>query len=232
MSQSLRARYDAEAATYNRTRFGDRRGALARRIKDDAICAILQRRGLLRPGTRILDAATGTGRLLAALDPTPVHLVGADISRGMLDQCRATVGGRATLAQGDLVDLAFRDATFDAALLGGFLYLIPAAAYATYTNDLARVLAPGGLLLCEVANTKTALNPVNMVRIACYRRRHAVKSYVSARDCAALFPAFTCEEVIGVEYPVWCGPKLARWMGERPVLRGIGGKYIAVLRRR
>lgn len=232
LTRDLRARYDAEAAHYDQSRFGDRRGALARRIKDRVLLEQLTRCGVLRPDARILDVATGTGRVLEALRMSPAQLCGIDISPGMLRCCRARIADRAHLAQADMKQMAFADATFDAAVLGSFLYLVPAAAYQAFTSDLARVLKPGAVLLCEVANSRTAFNPRNYWRIARHRRQHAVKSYVATDELAALLPAFACEAIVGVEYPIWLGERWSRWIGKMPVLRALGGKYVALLRRR
>jgi len=227
-----RARYDAAAPTYDRTRFGDRRGDLARRVKNAAVLRLLRRSGLLEPGRRILDAATGTGRICRELAATPADIVGIDISRAMLAECRATTHGRVGLLQADLKALGFPAETFDAVTLGSFLYLVPAAAYGAFTADLRRVLKPGGRLVCEVANSFTLFNPRNLWRIARWRRQRAVKSYVPPWRLEGLVPGFTCESVTGVEYPVWIGDRLARVFGRTPGVRAAGGKYIAVLRRR
>ena len=102
-----------------------------------------------RPGQRILDVATGTGMVAAALVRRyDVSVVGLDQSPQMLAAARARVArspelaARITLLEGEAERLPFADGSFDHLT---FTYLLryvedPAATL----RELARVVAPGG----------------------------------------------------------------------------------------
>jgi ubiquinone/menaquinone biosynthesis methyltransferase len=100
-----------------------------------------------RPGERILDVATGTGMVAAALARRyGAEVVGLDQSPEMLAAARARIERspalRVTLVEGEAERLPFADGEFDHLT---FTYLLryvedPAATL----RELARVLAPGG----------------------------------------------------------------------------------------
>ncbi len=112
------------------------------------------RRALVRavdpqPGQRVLDVATGTGMVAAALAArTPCQVVGLDQSEAMLGAARnrlahsPQLAGRVSFVTGEAERLPFGDGEFDALT---FTYLLryvddPAATL----GELARVVRPGG----------------------------------------------------------------------------------------
>lgn len=104
----------------------------------------------LRPDDRVLDVATGTGPLLlrAGRRLRPAGLaVGLDLSREGLLKGRAAGSSCATplrWIQGKAVPLPFRDASFDAVLVGFSLRHLGLPA--EVLREFHRVLAPGGRL--------------------------------------------------------------------------------------
>jgi demethylmenaquinone methyltransferase/2-methoxy-6-polyprenyl-1,4-benzoquinol methylase len=101
-------------------------------------------------GDRVLDVATGTGVLLLRAVPPlgPTGLaVGLDVSREGLLVGRAAAGdGGPSIrwVQGKALPLPFRDASFDAVLVGfAFRHLGPPG---EVLRELRRVLAPAGRL--------------------------------------------------------------------------------------
>jgi demethylmenaquinone methyltransferase/2-methoxy-6-polyprenyl-1,4-benzoquinol methylase len=107
----------------------------------------------------VLDVASGTaGVALQLADRTPAHVVGVDLTIGMLRQGRRNVGAAGMAARVDLVagraeQLPFADGAFDALT---FTYLLryvddPEATLA----ELARVVRPGG----EVASLEFMVPP-------------------------------------------------------------------------
>jgi demethylmenaquinone methyltransferase/2-methoxy-6-polyprenyl-1,4-benzoquinol methylase len=97
-----------------------------------------------RAGGTVLDVATGTGAVAAALlrRRPDLHVVGLDQSPEMLAEARRRVGDRVQLREGRAEELPFEDASFDALT---FTYLLryvddPAATL----RELARVVRPGG----------------------------------------------------------------------------------------
>ena len=95
-------------------------------------------------GQRILDVATGTGLVAAALARRGATVVGLDQSEQMLARARQRLGDRVELVHGEAERLPFPDQSFDALT---FTYLLryvddPAATLA----ELARVVKRGGRL--------------------------------------------------------------------------------------
>lgn len=70
---------------------------------------------LLRPFTNafVLDIGCGTGNFLVELANLPAHLVGLDISAGMLKEAEVKTS-KAGLVRGDAVFMPFEDEAFDA----------------------------------------------------------------------------------------------------------------------
>jgi demethylmenaquinone methyltransferase / 2-methoxy-6-polyprenyl-1,4-benzoquinol methylase len=105
------------------------------------------------PEDRILDVATGTGLVAAALVKRwGCRVVGVDQSDAMLGRARRRItedpvlGARVELREGEAESLPFADAEFDGLT---FTYLLryvddPAATLA----ELARVVKPGGPVAC------------------------------------------------------------------------------------
>jgi demethylmenaquinone methyltransferase/2-methoxy-6-polyprenyl-1,4-benzoquinol methylase len=127
----------------------DRMGALLSFGQDP-----LWRRALVRavdpqPGQRVLDVATGTGMVAAALARhTACEVVGLDQSEAMLGAARRRLAmdpelaARISLVQGEAERLPFADAEFDALT---FTYLLRYVDDRPATmRELARVVKPGG----------------------------------------------------------------------------------------
>jgi demethylmenaquinone methyltransferase/2-methoxy-6-polyprenyl-1,4-benzoquinol methylase len=112
----------------------------------------------LGPGMRVLDVATGTGKLAlgAAARVAPGgQVVGLDPAAEMLARARrasrsSAVGRTVTWVQADAESLPFADGTFDAVTIGFGLRNLPDVAVAL--GELARVAAPGGrVVVLEIA---------------------------------------------------------------------------------
>jgi ubiquinone/menaquinone biosynthesis C-methylase UbiE len=99
----------------------------------------------------VLDVATGTGRLPAALLAEPTFggdVIALDLSREMLVQAAAKLApyrDRVTLIRHTALPLPFLDASFDAVCCLEALELMPNME--PPLAELARVLRPGGILL-------------------------------------------------------------------------------------
>ena len=118
----------------------------------------------LRPGMRVLDVATGTGKLaLAAAERVgrTGEVVGLDPSVAMLERARRSAArkrpGRAAATvewiEGDGMALAYPDRRFDAVTIGFGLRNLPDPARGI--GELARVCAPGGrVVVLEIAEPR------------------------------------------------------------------------------
>ncbi len=92
-------------------------------------------------GDRVLDACCGTGDLAIAARKTGAEVVGLDFSEPMLERARRK-DGSVEWVQGDLLELPFEDASFDAATVGfGVRNIVDLERGLT---ELHRVLKPGG----------------------------------------------------------------------------------------
>ena len=99
---------------------------------------------LPRDGGHVLDVATGTGLVAAALRGRGFRVTGVDQSPEMLARARARFAGDVRLVEASAESLPFEDASFDHLT---FTYLLryvddPAATLA----ELARVVRPGGTI--------------------------------------------------------------------------------------
>jgi ubiquinone/menaquinone biosynthesis methyltransferase len=102
----------------------------------------------VQAGTRVLDAACGTGDIAFEAAARGARVVGLDVTSRMLVLARqrpeASRGG-VTFVRGDMAELPFPDASFAVVTTGYGLRNVPDLAAAL--AEIRRVLAPGGCLL-------------------------------------------------------------------------------------
>lgn len=108
----------------------------------------------VEPGMRVLDLACGPGTLskpLAARVAPDGEVVGVDLARGMIELARARGIANTRFEVMDIEQLAFPDATFDAAACGHGLQFVP---------DLARALREAHRILVRGARFAASV-PMN-----------------------------------------------------------------------
>lgn len=123
------------------------------------------------PGSRVLDVATGPGGVAFAVrEATGAEVVGADLTRPMLQRAKANIEERGEtgirLVQARAEDLPFADGSFDGLT---FSYLLRYVADPAATmRELARVVKPGG----SIASLEFHVPPSPLWRDAwwCYTR--------------------------------------------------------------
>ena len=98
-------------------------------------------RATVDSGDRVLDACCGTGDLAVAARKAGATVVGLDFSERMLERARSK-DASIEWVQGDLLELPFEDASFDAATVGFGVRNVVDLERAL--AELARVLRPGG----------------------------------------------------------------------------------------
>jgi SAM-dependent methyltransferase len=139
----VRDGYDAIAATY-----------LADRPLDAPDVALLPELSThLGPSSRILDAGCGAGVPVTKWLVDSAHeAFGLDISRKQLELAKDLVRG-AAFTQSDLVNLSFRDASFQAVVSYYAIIHVPREQHQHVFHELHRVIRQGGFaLLCLGAN--------------------------------------------------------------------------------
>lgn len=99
-------------------------------------------------GDCVLDLGVGTG-LSLPFYPDGVHVVGVDLSLGMLRQARRKVGNGASrrikLVRGDALRLPFRDGTFDHVLVTHVVSVVDDPF--RLVEEARRVVRPGGRIV-------------------------------------------------------------------------------------
>ncbi|WP_297886586.1 class I SAM-dependent methyltransferase [uncultured Halorubrum sp.] len=134
----VRRGYDDLASTYAADRVEDGRGR-----------AVLDRfQASLPPDARVLDAGCGQGTPVLRALSEAATAVGVDLSRTQLTLADENAPA-ASLAQGDVVALPFRDGAFDAVTAYHSLIHVPEGEHQTAVDEFARVLGEGGRLLCS-----------------------------------------------------------------------------------
>lgn len=96
-------------------------------------------------GKTVLDAGAGTGALCRALGRRGARMVALDASPDMLSYVDGAVCG---CVAGDILELPFRDAAFDAAVSGFAISHVHTPSRAL--SELARVVTPGGSVTVAV----------------------------------------------------------------------------------
>ena len=113
----------------------------------------------LEQGMAALDVATGTGavaRDLARQVGTGGHVLGVDISAGMIDRARAhgRTPPQLSFERGDALDLPVQDGTFDAATIAFGMRNLPD--YERGFAEMTRAVRSGGIVAClEIARPRS-----------------------------------------------------------------------------
>jgi ubiquinone/menaquinone biosynthesis C-methylase UbiE len=112
--------------------------------------------GLLavKPGERVLDIGCGNARDITRVTECGGHVVGVDISAGMVAAAKQELERMGMsgikLQVGDATSLDFPDASFDKVLCSEVIEHIPDALQAL--REMRRVLRPGGCLVLSTPN--------------------------------------------------------------------------------
>jgi SAM-dependent methyltransferase len=101
----------------------------------------------IKPGSRVLDVACGTGNTAIPLARAEAVVTGVDIASNLIEQARARAakeGVKATFEEGDAEQLKFADGSFDAivTMFGAMFAPRPERVVA----EFLRVCRPGGLI--------------------------------------------------------------------------------------
>jgi 2-polyprenyl-3-methyl-5-hydroxy-6-metoxy-1,4-benzoquinol methylase len=105
----------------------------------------------LAPGRRVLDAGCGTGYGAAILaEGGADHVLGVDLAAAVVDAARARETARLGFDHADIARLPHADASFDLVTCFEVIEHVPEPS--AVLGELARVLAPGGVLAISSPN--------------------------------------------------------------------------------
>jgi ubiquinone/menaquinone biosynthesis C-methylase UbiE len=143
----------------------------------------------LRAGERVLDVATGTGKVAvraARLVDPGGSVTGVDLSVAMLARARErTAGLPASFARMDARRLAFPDSAFDVVLCGfGISFMRPDPSVAA--REMLRTLVPGGRVLLSTPHREAFLPPLRVFLDALGRRSTDGRAGRRTRDWRAV----------------------------------------------
>jgi ubiquinone/menaquinone biosynthesis C-methylase UbiE len=139
VSDALVAHFDARPGAYDRQLLLERR---ALRVAAAFAGSV--------EGLDVVDLATGTGALAAALRGRPASLTGVDAAPRMLDVARRRLGPGATLLEADARAVPLPDGAADLVAIGYLLHLLDGPARAAVLAEARRLLRPGGVLVAVV----------------------------------------------------------------------------------
>jgi len=101
-----------------------------------------------RPGSRILDIATGTGKQAFAFAKKGYAVTGIDMSEAMLSVAnKKNIYHNLKFEIGDATLLRFEDSSFDVCCISFALHDMPLSIRKKVLGEIARVLRPGGMII-------------------------------------------------------------------------------------
>jgi SAM-dependent methyltransferase len=174
-AEPVRALFDAKAATWT-AKYAPGGALTARRARLAA--AVSARAG---HGERVLDLGCGSGDLARHLAEAGLRVTGCDISARMLEQAeRADPAGTWVTLDPAWRELPFAAGAFSAVIASSVLEYVsdPAAVL----RECARVLTPGGALLCTVPDIR---HPVRWLEWLAARCAAPVAPLLAPRSAAA-----------------------------------------------
>jgi ubiquinone/menaquinone biosynthesis C-methylase UbiE len=186
------ADYTKEAEVYDLKRFCNRAGRFYAELSNQILFDLLD----AKKGDRILDLATGTGRVSVGLAEKGVSIFGADLTWKMIERARekATRKGLANVSfhLADGLQLPYKDCTFDKIVSIRFFHILPFEMQKAILREVGRVLRPGGIFIVEFNS------PFAGLFLWAIRRDHLV---IWPREVRELFRGMTIVKKVGVMFP-------------------------------
>ncbi|MDC4206857.1 MAG: class I SAM-dependent methyltransferase [Candidatus Manganitrophus sp.] len=206
-SRVKNADYTREADVYDSKRFASDLG----RFYVDLTNAILYDLLQVRKEEKILDLATGTGRVAVGLAERGVSISGVDLTWKMLQRAKEKVEERklknVSFHVANALHLPYKDNTFDKIVSIRFFHILPFVMQKAIVREVARVLKPGGFFVAEFNS------PFAGLFLWAARRDHQV---IWPRQIKALFNEMIVVKKVGIMLPgVGRVARMSRKAGER-----------------
>lgn len=201
------ADYTKEAEVYDLKRFGDYLGRFYVDLSNAILYDLLQ----IKKGEKVLDLATGTGRVAVGLAEKGVRISGVDLTWNMLERAKEKADERnlktVSFHVANALQLPYKDNTFDKVVSIRFFHILPFAMQKAIVQEVTRVLKPGGLFVAEFNS------PFAGLFLWFIRRDHQV---VWPRQIKELFKEMVLIKKVGVMLPgVGRVARVSRKAGER-----------------
>ncbi|MBL0339921.1 MAG: class I SAM-dependent methyltransferase [Bacteroidetes bacterium] len=233
--------YTEEAKRYDQHRWQNPKGLFAKNQRNKFFFEILSKYGLIAPDKKIIDVASGTGRVALELVTFGYKkVVAVDLTNAMLDVSRSKLPeqykNNLDYHVADMKKLPFESNHFDGATLGAFFYLIPLSEYSAYLADVNRVLKKDGILVCEVMNQLHVFNPIKLIGKFIHRhiKGKTIKSHAYPWEFKKIFAPFEIVEVIGTDFPGFFrifGDGFVNFLSKSPLTKYFGGRFVVGLKK-
>ncbi len=142
-----------------RNRFSGEESLFFHRRKCDLIRQFFRRCRIDTARLHYLDVGCGRGELLNLLRTDFANVAGCDVSKGMMQQ----IMGVETRIQDNPLSIPFADASFDFITAVCVYHHVPPVARPALTNEIVRILRPGGIF-CMIEHNP--LNPITRLIVS------------------------------------------------------------------
>ena len=191
-SKAKRADYTKEAEVYDSKRFSDFLGRFYSDLTNTILFDVLD----VKEGEKVLDLATGTGRVAVGLAEKGIRILGVDLTWKMLEQAKRKALEKKLknihFNVANALHLPFKSDTFDKIVSIRFFHILPFAMQKSIIQEVKRVLKPGGTFTVEFNS------PFAGLFLWALRRDHLV---IWPRQVKALFQGMTVVKRVGVMLP-------------------------------
>lgn len=186
------ADYTREAEVYDSKRFSHRAGQFYSELSNWIIFDLLE----AKEGDRILDLATGTGRISVGLAEKGVSIFGCDLTWKMIERAKEKAAEKrltnVSFHLADGLQLPYQDNTFDKIVSIRFFHILPFGMQKAILQEVKRVLKPGGTFIVEFNS------PFAGLFLWAWRRDHRV---IWPRQVRELFHGMNHVKKVGVMLP-------------------------------
>lgn len=148
MVKNVALDYTDEAPVYDQRRYASFAGNFYVELTNDLISELIG----LKPNDRILDVATGTGRVAIGQALRGAEVDAVDLTPAMLNRAREkaeAAGAKIRFQRADAFSLPFEENRFDAVISTRFFHLLPPDTYPALLREMVRVAKPGGKIVVE-----------------------------------------------------------------------------------